>query len=136
VIALREAGARTPFGASPARDAESERTDEHVRYLCRACRTPITDGSAVFGPAGAPPVQVFTNPDGRVCQVLTVARAEPLVLVGPTTSEYTWFPGYAWRIALCGRCTLHLGWRYEAEQGGSPPCFYGLLVSELEEERE
>jgi cereblon len=136
VIALERGEVSSKLGAARGREDAPERADESARYVCRACRTPITDGSAVFGPGGAPAVQVFTNPEGRVCQVLTVTQARDLLLVGPATSEYTWFPGYAWRVALCGRCTTHLGWRYEALQGAAPAIFYGLLLSELIEQRE
>jgi hypothetical protein len=57
-----------------------------------------------------------------------------LLFVGPATAEYTWFAGYAWRIALCARCTGHLGWRYEAQSGATPAIFYGLLISALIED--
>ena len=133
MIALRDAERSTGRAPASAAADAPERAEENARYLCRACRTPITDPSAVFGPSGAPPVQVFTNPEGRVCQVLTVTRADNLLLVGPATADHSWFRGYAWRIALCGQCTAQLGWRYEAPVGSIPQIFYGLLLSELEE---
>jgi hypothetical protein len=124
-----------PFrGRSPSRDPQSDGEAERLRMLCRGCKTPISDRSFVFGPAGAPPVQVFTNPEGRVCEVLTVHRAESLLFVGPATTEHTWFVGYAWRVALCAQCLRHLGWRYEAVAEALPPVFFGLLSSELVEE--
>jgi hypothetical protein len=135
IRALRDEATRAlpSRGANP--DGELAIGDERLRWLCARCRVQITEGSAVFGPGGASPVQVFTNPEGRVCQVLTVTHAQSLVLVGPATEEYSWFSGFAWRIALCAKCTSHLGWRYEAVAEGAPARFFGLLLSALIEQR-
>jgi hypothetical protein len=46
--------------------------------------------------------------------------------VGGASAEFSWFSGYRWRVALCGRCLGHLGWRFE--QGDS---FYGLILDRL-----
>jgi hypothetical protein len=35
-----------------------------------------------------------------------------MALEGAASAEYSWFPGYAWTIALCAACAVHLGWRY------------------------
>jgi hypothetical protein len=134
--ALRDEATRALPGRSAGADDALEHGGERARWVCAACGTKITDPSAVFGPGGAPSVQVFTNPAGKVCRVMTVLRAESLLLAGPAVSEYSWFPGWAWRIALCARCGAHLGWRFEAEAGGSPPLFFGLLVSALVERRD
>jgi hypothetical protein len=135
--AFREQATRASPHSERSADDEVASADDAVRWLCAACRTKITDGSAVFGPTGAAPVQVFTNPEGRVCQVLTVLHAQSLSLIGPATDEYTWFPGFAWRVALCAHCFSHLGWRYQAiVAGASPPVFFGLLLDALVEERD
>jgi cereblon len=134
--ALRDQATRSALERAPGHEDAASDVDERIRYLCRGCRAQISDGAAVFSPSGGPPVQVFTNPGGLVCQVLTLMRANGLMFLGPATSEYTWFPGYAWRIALCTQCTNHLGWRYEAlAAGASPLDFFGLLVTALIEER-
>ena len=45
------------------------------------------------------------------------------------TEENTWFEGYAWRIALCSHCGMHMGWRFEASRPQSAPAkFHGLLL--------
>lgn len=43
------------------------------------------------------------------------------------TRAYTWFPGYAWRLALCAKCGLHLGWHYRS----SGDDFFGLILNRL-----
>lgn len=46
---------------------------------------------------------------------------------GTATRAYTWFPGYAWRLALCANCGLHLGWHYHSNSDD----FFGLILSRL-----
>jgi hypothetical protein len=133
MLLLRDRASRPDAARSPTRDPEPA-VRQASRLLCRSCRTPISDRDAIFSPGAGPPVQVFTNPHGRVFPVLTLKHAESLVFVGPPSLEYTWFSGYAWQVALCARCVNHLGWRFEAAAGGTPPIFFGLLRAELVEE--
>ncbi len=49
---------------------------------------------------------------------------------GVPTSEFTWFGGFAWSLALCGNCNAHLGWRYQ----GAQVSFFGLILDRLAEE--
>jgi len=46
---------------------------------------------------------------------------------GAATRAYTWFPGYAWRLALCAKCALHLGWHYRSNGDD----FFGLILNRL-----
>lgn len=32
------------------------------------------------------------------------------------STEDSWFPGYAWRIASCGECASHLGWLFTSDK--------------------
>ena len=48
---------------------------------------------------------------------------------GEFTQEFTWFPGYAWRFAMCRQCLAHLGWEYRGAASG----FVGLIMTELRE---
>ncbi len=75
--------------------------------------------------------QVFVNPHGLVYELVTLRRAIHVVGIGRPTTEFTWFPGYAWQVVACARCAAHLGWEYRAIAGSSPPSFYGLIRSEL-----
>lgn len=100
--------------------------------LCRTCRQPVSSPEAAFCMRSPHTVQLFVNPAGFAREVLTLKEAHNLHFEGWSTLEATWFAGYAWRIAYCGRCGTHLGWRFErrlAQDG--PPEFFGLLCEEL-----
>jgi hypothetical protein len=103
---------------------------EKTRLVCRTCGTTISTTDAVL-PRGDWPL-VFANPQGRVFELVLLRAAQALVFVGPATTEHTWFSGYVWRVALCGGCGTHLGWRYEAMGvERSPALFFGLQPREL-----
>ena len=69
------------------------------------------------------------NPHGIEFRVLTFTEAPGAKVSGPATTEATWFAGYAWRMAACGACDAHLGWRFEG--AGSPNRFFGLIRSAI-----
>lgn len=71
----------------------------------------------------------FFNPSGIVYELGCFSRAPGCSITGEATSEFTWFAGYRWRFALCGKCREHLGWRYESAAGS----FFGLILSKLRE---
>jgi hypothetical protein len=107
-------------------------TSQDKRWLyCKSCAVPIAPVAAIL-PEGEMPL-VFANPHGMIFELLLLSRAQSVRLIGSATDEFTWFPGYAWRVALCAGCGTHLGWRFEAIKGGSPPVFFGLLRRELVE---
>jgi cereblon len=115
------------------RPAPGKAADALVRraLCCRHCGLEVSDTAALFTQDGAQVTRVFANPYGLLHEIVTVRRAQNLVPVGPATTEFSWFPGYAWEIALCAGCQAHLGWRF----GGSdePREFWGLLRRELTE---
>ena len=126
------------LGRKRARDP-SERagagTSQPTRLVCKTCGTTISTTDALM-PRGEWPL-VFANPHGLVFELVLLRAAQQLMLIGPSTIEHTWFSGYAWRVALCGGCGTHLGWRYEAvEPERSPALFFGLQQSQLVEARE
>jgi cereblon len=130
---LRERDATS--SGSPAPDSERSASVHEERWLCCArCALRIVPCSAIFRASFETPL-VFANPDGMVFELVTASRAEGLVFVGPAVSDFSWFPGYAWRVALCAGCSSHLGWRYEACAGGvTPLVFFGLQRAALLEQ--
>jgi hypothetical protein len=72
---------------------------------------------------------VFANPHGFVFEIGCFAQAPGCTAMGPPTPDFSWFPGSTWQVAVCARCGLHLGWRYEGHPEAGQ--FHGLILSRL-----
>ena len=73
------------------------------------------------------PQAAFVNPGGHLHETITLYRARNLRLVGTPSTEYSWFPGYAWTILECGTCHNHIGWKFTAAKTNlKPEKFYGF----------
>lgn len=70
----------------------------------------------------------FANPHGILFEIACFSLADGCRYLGSGTDEFTWFKGYAWRIAVCGKCLLHLGWQYTSSGKNS---FWGLIIDRL-----
>ncbi len=70
----------------------------------------------------------FANPHGIVFEIGCFAEAEGCLAIGEATDDFSWFRGYKWRIAICSRCSVHLGWRFESSGGDT---FHGLILDRL-----
>jgi hypothetical protein len=116
----------------PSRQPAADDDDQNW-WVCRTCRNPIARRGVRFQAGSGP--QVFSNPHGVVFEIITVREAQGLVGVGPASTEFSWFSQHAWRIVCCSRCLAHLGWHYTLVGRGSPPSFYGLIVTELAEQK-
>ena len=55
-------------------------------------------------------------------------------LDGRPCAADSWFPGYAWTIAYCGRCFNHLGWRFTLAREGDEEAYIETSGSEDEDE--
>eukprot|EP01137_Pigoraptor_chileana_P010471 Opistho-2@60173 len=98
------------------------------RLCCTACTKTVAMQSCVFSMSSGGPMGAYVNPGGVVHETLTVTDVprDAVRLVGRPSTESSWFPGYAWTVAVCGRCFAHLGWRFTAVERLSPRSFYGL----------
>jgi hypothetical protein len=105
----------------------SARTAEPSGVRCGACKTLLATQNDVTERAGAVD-HVFANPAGVVFSIRCFARVEHVQLVGERTFAATWFCGYAWQIAICEACHLHLGWAFFGE---AP--FWALVRDRIEE---
>ncbi len=76
-------------------------------------------------------MHVFNNPAGYVFEIGCFSSAPGCAVRGEPTMEFTWFPGFAWRFALCANCFAHLGWLYLSGSGRS---FYGLILANIAED--
>ncbi len=120
------------IGAKPdfkARSRKVEAPDDGKALYCRACGRVITRTSDRIEVEGAHR-HTFANPHGIVFEIGCFQAAPGCALMGPATDDFTWFKGFAWRVAVCGACLAHLGWRYGAA-GGSH--FFGLILDRLTE---
>lgn len=94
---------------------------------CRECKIQVAHTNDVFSLSLEGPMSAYVNPQGHVHETLTVYKSQNLNLMGRPTKEHSWFPGYAWTIAYCRRCTNHMGWKFTATRKElTPQKFFGL----------
>lgn len=103
----------------------AEKAKKEKRLFCAACRHPVTHQDERIAVQGGHE-HTFTNPHGLVFRIGCFREAS-CTADGEATMEYTWFRGYAWRIAWCARCRAHLGWEFQSDND----CFHGLIVDRL-----
>ena len=101
--------------------AQSERA-----IVCAACGAVITSAGHRIPVSGAHEHR-FMNPAGILFHIGCFAHAIGCTIVGPDSLEYPWFPGFAWRFALCGSCGQHLGWHFRTTRES----FFGLILDRL-----
>jgi len=95
--------------------------------VCRRCSKQLGDQQNIFSMSKEGPQGAFVNPNGHVHETLTLYKAKNLRLVGQPSTEYSWFPGYAWTITECLGCSNHIGWKFTAtNQKLRPEKFYGF----------
>jgi hypothetical protein len=100
---------------------------------CRVCRSKVTELSARIVVNGQH-LHTFFNPHGLVFDIGCFSSASGCAVAGSPSSEFTWFAGHVWRVAVCQQCLAHLGWRFESESGGQG--FWGLITDMLLEDSE
>jgi hypothetical protein len=130
--ALREPGEAGEDG-SPLVDEDLETGEGGQRIVCRSCRSWITSSSARMR-VGGRHRHVFCNPHGFVFEIGCFAFAPGCRSMGVASEEFSWFPGFSWRIVVCAACRSHLGWCYLS--GRSEGGFFGLILDHLVEEEE
>ena len=103
---------------------------------CRVCETRIVLASAGISFDGSQ-THRFSNPMGLEFDIALYDDAPGCRGDGDATEYYSWFPGYAWRIAVCSGCWAHLGWSFHCigpPGVGEPGGFHGLIVDRLRPE--
>ncbi len=108
------------------RNVLSDLEESQEILKCAACGLLITyrDSGIAMGGQHA---RWCTNPGGYSFHVGCFDSAPGCSQLGADTEEHSWFPGYAWTIAVCTGCGVHLGWRFRS----SIDQFYGLILDRL-----
>jgi hypothetical protein len=127
MLELRDHPAK-PSPAAPAGDPSAvERTRREFAIVCAACAATITNHRHRMVMNGSHEHR-FMNPAGYLFHIGCFSQAIGCAVLGPASDEYPWFPGYAWRFALCGQCRQHLGWHFRQD---GEPSFFGLILDRL-----
>jgi len=106
-------------------DIDSKEEEERI-YSCIHCGSMVTTVKAEISVNGSFK-HSFTNPHGFMYSIGCFAEAPGCTSMGLSTAEFSWFPGYAWRIGVCRSCGFHLGWEFSKESD----YFYGLILTNL-----
>lgn len=95
---------------------------------CRNCGETLAQQSDIFSMSREGPQGSYVNPGGYVHETLTLYKVKNVLYSGTPSTEYSWFPGYAWQICQCNYCDSHLGWRFTASSSKKlhPKKFYGI----------
>jgi len=105
--------------------SDDEDLRAHRGLRCAACEAELTTDDERIEMSGAH-AHTFVNPHGHVFEVGCFARVPGCVAVGPASAFFSWFPGYTWRVVVCGSCQAHLGWSF-----GETPDFFALVLNRL-----
>ncbi|KAK9902627.1 hypothetical protein WJX75_000490 [Coccomyxa subellipsoidea] len=104
------------------------------RLLCRDCQHEIGRAKDSLRITDEGPAGMFVNQGGYVHDLVALrgVRSGSVGLQGRPTTDCSWFRGYAWTIAVCAHCSMHLGWQFTSRSARlSPPSFYGLRRNNL-----
>lgn len=108
-------------------EAEEKAPEAAQHIYCRQCFRIITSPDERIIVHGSHQ-HTFANPNGLVFEIGCFRTAEGCGYAGRPTTEFTWFKGYSWRIALCSKCLSHIGWLFTSTGAES---FAGLILDRL-----
>uniref|UniRef100_A0A0X3P211 Protein cereblon n=3 Tax=Schistocephalus solidus TaxID=70667 RepID=A0A0X3P211_SCHSO len=104
-------------------------TRKFSQIVCVSCRRNMSSQRDVICLAQEGSLTTYVNPHGIVFDMLTLSRViqGSIELVGDSSTDYSWFPGYAWTIAQCAGCYNHVGWLFTAtSEDLRPRMFWGI----------
>jgi hypothetical protein len=111
--------ARGEFSRPPseklAREEHQESRDDQEKVCrCAHCGAVITRLSEAIA-IGDGHEQTVVNPAGILFTIRLFRHTPGCRFQGDPSPEFSWFPGYLWRIALCKACGRHLGWLFQGK---------------------
>ncbi len=115
-----EDGAADSAALPDTTDAPIEAPEQAV--VCAHC-THVLTGARACTERGGAHAHTFVNPSGVMFDVRCYAPVPGARAYGEVSGFWSWFPGYAWQVALCGGCGAHVGWAFH---GGD--AFVGLIA--------
>jgi len=127
-LQCKEEAPGTAVGQPALDDETGKKIDEEEEPVLRCARcghfiTRPAEGISVNGSHR----HTFVNPHGLMFEIGCFQAAPGCAHLGRATGEFTWFPGYQWRVAVCAGCLFHLGWRFVS----SGTSFHGLILDHL-----
>lgn len=120
----RQGESRHPIGE----EDDKRESGPRKAIWCRLCGEEVTTAEQKIAVHGSH-THTFFNPTGIVFELGCFGTAPGCRNAGEASSEFTWFAGHVWRIALCRRCSSHLGWSFTKGERS----FYGLILSKITE---
>jgi hypothetical protein len=109
-----------------AREERETATEAERALRCVLCSHSIAKERNRIGVDGAH-AHDFMNPAGIRYRIECFREAEGCRTIGEPSTVWSWFPGRAWRVALCASCGAHLGWDFT----GGEERFWALLPDRL-----
>jgi len=108
--------------------SEKTKIKEKIKgaIICRACNNLITFPDKQITVEGKHK-HTFKNPANIIYHIGCYSEAQGCSQIGNPVLNYTWFPDYAWSIAVCLNCFSHLGWFYQSLDNS----FYGLILDNV-----
>jgi hypothetical protein len=107
-------------------DTPDDRDNEKYIF-CRQCYQVITSEMERIDVQGCHK-HTFANPHGLVFEIGCFRLAPGCIYSGKPVADFTWFSGYKWQLAACGKCLVQMGWRFVSS--GSQ-YFNGLILDRL-----
>lgn len=118
---------RSSDGEAPSLSVDDDVSEDEERVVrCAVCDRVIARQANRIVRDGRH-IHVFTNPHGFTFQIACFDDAPGAASTGEASSEWSWFAGTRWRIALCRGCHGHLGWSFEHDE----TLFWGFITAKL-----
>jgi hypothetical protein len=109
-------------------DETEDNVSEQEEYIfCRQCGNIITSPEERIVVQGSHR-HTFANPHGIVFEIGCFRTVKGCSHAGPASTDFSWFSGFSWRIAVCFQCLTHLGWLFASPDQGQ---FHGLILDHL-----
>ena len=114
-------------------DKSVQESSKHKEVIiCRLCSNAVTTPFHKIM-VNSNFTHAFANPHGLIFEIGCFSSAEGCGPASESSSEFTWFPGYSWKIGACTQCSAHLGWIFFSDRNIPDQImrFNGLILNQL-----